>query len=68
MFLCTLGTVLIGPLMGFILISGKKTLREIERATGVPAEDIALRLGMPFGGFLKNENSGRHFPNLAMVS
>lgn len=29
------------------VITGKMTLREVERATGVPAKDIAARLGLP---------------------
>jgi len=29
------------------VITGKMTLREVERATGVPAEDIVARLGLP---------------------
>lgn len=32
-----------------IVITGQMTLREIERATGVPASDIAARLGLPAG-------------------
>lgn len=32
-----------------VVITGQMTLREIERATGVPAADIAARLGLPAG-------------------
>lgn len=32
-----------------VVITGQMTLREVARATGVPAEDIAVRLGLPAG-------------------
>jgi len=40
------------------VVTGQMTLRDVERATGVPAKDIAARLGLPAGVSL-DETVGR---------